>query len=1014
MKKTNLILFLFLVVLIGGVMAETTMNFLTKGFADTLYCSFLGCNYTGNVYAQDWLLWNGSSCCQGGAAGVSSVTGTSPIVSSGGSTPNIRWLPIDIGLGWRNTTSYPAACTSGQFVNTVGDDLTCSAPNFINNCSVQDGCSLVAYDNELLWENSTGQVKLKSPQDVDIQDKNLNNVSSVSFPNMTIKKVITNSLVNGTTYGFYTDGQTGVNMPHFWLQPGGPGQASGMTRSFMFANEVIALQNTINITSCQAFQDLLGVPRNRQIDCNTSTTGVDVIVGDDFLVGGDIVLRDSNNEFHDISRDLQITDEMNSNITLTGLNGTLNLETGNVTISTLSGENIVVNIDKNETILSSNTDSIIITSGTNSSPILNQIVYVDGSDPILAKRTTLSLKAPKVAAFLQGANFTYASAIGLSTLNNLIGGLFNRFLFDGATYKSGFDFNVTTDMINISTGTINFLLSSIDIINNHSTSDLYVHVHSDGSFDQHLTLNACSNYNDGSSIGNNKFYSAVFGMAVTHDGAGVMYVVTQDRPSNEYIKAIDAEVDIENTVNFFPSDDLVSLVYIPIIRVVIRRSGGVNTIQTLSNGLLFDDLRGTVTKTSSSPPPSGITVHSDLSNLDFPSAGHTGNLDMGDNDITANSFNGSWNGSDVFDTHISSDGSDHSFINQSVTTTANPHFNTIYLENGDFDFLLKGKSTIQDEVSELTFNTNNAAATITVSGTLGHVNQDVTSSSLPTFTKVTTTGDIDVGRDISIDRHAGIGTVAGTDVWEVLNMEFTRANNFGGWYIENLAADGISRFSVGMNHLTGTKGVLFQYDNEDGRAVVLNRKATVGTMELTTTGGGVKVRNDGGVILAAVYNDDIGTERDLLINASGDLGYDSSSIVFKENVKDMTNEMSSKIHQLRPVTYDKISGKKNQIGLIAEEVYELYPEFISYKREEIWGECCLAPDDCYECVTEYRLARDNITGELIPETISYKKLVIPLIQEVQNLKEEKCDDRLTIIENCIANSKDFIELKACI
>ncbi|KKN62124.1 hypothetical protein LCGC14_0515000 [marine sediment metagenome] len=826
----------------------------------------------------------------------------------------------------------------------------------------------------------------------------------------------------------------------------------------------------------------------------------------------------------------------------------------------------------------------------------------------------------------------------------------------------GFDFNVTTDMINISTGTINFLLSSIDIINNHSTSDLYVHVHSDGSFDQHLTLNACSNYNDGSSIGNNKFYSAVFGMAVTHDGAGVMYVVTQDRPSNEYIKAIDAEVDIENTVNFFPSDDLVSLVYIPIIRVVIRRSGGVNTIQTLSNGLLFDDLRGTVTKTSSSPPPSGITVHSDLSNLDFASAGHTGNLDMGDNDITANSLNGSWNGSVNYNTSTEISGAyvpytgaddninfgannfsvdtnvlyvdknnnrvgigiispysglhyqgDIFYLTPNAGTESNDNITiknyatgngapniilrtadidgaygigvgtlslvggsktthyggigggggeislqggqgrdasnnpsgyapvllqanggnvgigtdspgrlfevfgsasvfrfrdsgptgsatTAFIEfggtdggswnrtgyigdgssankdlllvaeagdlrlgdsssnsvltlsggvaifSGDitansfngswngsealvrgkpdngsdakfkdlfltdaasgFDFKFKVLSALQDEVSILTFDTSNGARTLTITAD-ATVNQDTRTSSSPTFIHPSLT-------KLTVDEQVGFGTAAGTDVWEVLNMEFTRANNFGGWYIENLAADGISRFSVGMNHITGTKGVLFQYDNEDGRALVLNRKATIGTMELTTTGGGVKVLNDGNVQIADAYSNDIGTERDLLINASGDLGYDSSSIVFKENVKDMTNEMSSKIHQLRPVTYDKISGKKNQIGLIAEEVYELYPEFISYKREEIWGECCLAPDDCYECVTEYRLARDNITGELIPETISYKKLVIPLIQEVQNLKEEKCDDRLTIIENCIANSKDFIELKACI
>lgn len=342
------------------------------------------------------------------------------------------------------------------------------------------------------------------------------------------------------------------------------------------------------------------------------------------IMTGDLSIKDSDGEFHNISRDLQISDEMNRNITLSGLNGTLASD-GNLTITTITGENIAVNIDKSETILNKNTDSIIITSGTNESPILNQIIYTNAANPVLTKRTTLGLKAPSVAAFLQGANFTYVSAIGLATIDNLVGGLFNRFFRDGSTYRSGFDLNVSTNMVNISTGVISFLFSEVEIIQNHSTSDLYVHNHVDGSFHQHITLDEIQTYMDGSAISNNKYFNSVFCMAITHDGAGVMYVVTQDKPLTEYTKSIDAEIDGENTINFFPPDDIVSLACVPVVRVVIRRSGGVNTIQTLSKtGLLYDDLRGTVTKTSASPPPSGITAHSDLTNLDFASALHTG------------------------------------------------------------------------------------------------------------------------------------------------------------------------------------------------------------------------------------------------------------------------------------------------------------------------------------------------------------------------------------------------------
>lgn len=350
---------------------------------------------------------------------------------------------------------------------------------------------------------------------------------------------------------------------------------------------------------------------------------------------GDLRIKDSDGEYHNLSRDLQISDEISSNITLTGLNGTLGSD-GNLTITTLSGENIVVNIDKSESILDRNSDSIIITSGTNESPVLTQVVYSNAENPTLIKRTSLSLTSPSVAAFLQGANFTYVSAVGLATTNNLIGGIFNRFFRDGSTYRSGFEINVSTNMVNISTGVISFLFSEIEIIQNHSTSDLYVHLHTDGSFHQHFTLDNCETYNDGSSISNNKFFNVVFCMAITHDGAGVMYTTTQDKPSTEYTKAIDAEIDGENTINFFPPNEIVSLACVPVVRIVVRRSGGVNTIQTLSKtGLLYDDLRGTVTKTSSSPPPSGITSYNDLTNIPWTNDGdgsitktETGDVDM--------------------------------------------------------------------------------------------------------------------------------------------------------------------------------------------------------------------------------------------------------------------------------------------------------------------------------------------------------------------------------------------------
>ncbi len=355
----------------------------------------------------------------------------------------------------------------------------------------------------------------------------------------------------------------------------------------------------------------------------------------DLNATGDVWIRDSGGEYHLMGRELTLRDEMAKNITLTGINGTF--VDGVVTIESISGNDIIVNINANESSIGSNTDSIELTPGTNESPILNQIYYENILNPTLAIRTTFSESVPSVATFLMGSdNFTYASAVGATTTQDFVRGVYNRFFDDGAIYKSGFNMSVSTTEVNITEpGTLKVLLSNFNIVENHSTSDFYIHLHVDGSFHQHTSLDDCADYNNGVSVGNNKYFNMVFGMVITHDGEGRMIVLTQKEPSNEYTRAIDAENDIENTLVFFPSHEIMKKAFIPIVRVIVKRSGGVNTIQTLSSGQLFFDVRGTVQATASSPPTSGISSHPDLTNLGWGVAGHIFDtfIDLLGNDI---------------------------------------------------------------------------------------------------------------------------------------------------------------------------------------------------------------------------------------------------------------------------------------------------------------------------------------------------------------------------------------------
>jgi hypothetical protein len=83
---------------------------------------------------------------------------------------------------------------------------------------------------------------------------------------------------------------------------------------------------------------------------------------------------------------------------------------------------------------------------------------------------------------------------------------------------------------------------------------------------------------------------------------------------------------------------------------------------------------------------------------------------------------------------------------------------------------------------------------------------------------------------------------------------------------------------------------------------------------------------------------------------------EQSSIRFKENIQPLEPALA-KIEQLNPVTYTKITSQEEEIGLIAEEVAELFPEVVTY----------------------------NENGQ--PQGIQYQRLSVILLKAVQELTE---------------------------
>ncbi len=96
----------------------------------------------------------------------------------------------------------------------------------------------------------------------------------------------------------------------------------------------------------------------------------------------------------------------------------------------------------------------------------------------------------------------------------------------------------------------------------------------------------------------------------------------------------------------------------------------------------------------------------------------------------------------------------------------------------------------------------------------------------------------------------------------------------------------------------------------------------------------------------------------VLIDSGNQLGTVSSSIRYKENVRDL-GDYSNRLYDLRPVMFNyKTSPQWQQTGLIAEEVEKVMPELVAYD------------------------------GNGIPESVKYHELPTLLLAEIKKLRYE--------------------------
>jgi len=103
-------------------------------------------------------------------------------------------------------------------------------------------------------------------------------------------------------------------------------------------------------------------------------------------------------------------------------------------------------------------------------------------------------------------------------------------------------------------------------------------------------------------------------------------------------------------------------------------------------------------------------------------------------------------------------------------------------------------------------------------------------------------------------------------------------------------------------------------------------------------------------------------------NISGQVTYDSSSRLLKENIEESPYGLAE-IMRLKSRKYFRTDDQRYEIGFVADEVYEVLPEFVPFAKKELFT----------------KNAEDQ---ELIPGGVHYDKLTSVLVKAIQELKAE--------------------------
>ena len=401
---------------------------------------------------------------------------------------------------------------------------------------------------------------------------------------------------NNLIFGIYGNGSTGQQMPHFWIQNGGASQASGVSRSFMIVNEAIALQNSTNITSCPGYMDYVG--EELKIDCNTTTTGADLLVGDDAQFVDEVWTKDQEGEWHKTSRDNSILDELVDDIVLSRYDCEVYASGGtpylNVTQRDIVTENLVnLGLNTSEFVISNPYE---LTAGTFNVPQDNYVVVNENNIIEVHTENPGSGHANICNALLGNSSGDVVRTFTVEDEHpvpyELTKHLYNRLWVEGAKYSTGVAQTIDASTIAFDNGTVySAVTSTFYEKKNVSQSTKLVWVNDpDGAYSEHTDFSGVAKYADGAAILANKYVNIVMWGTAEGQDDYIYFNVEDDTSGSAYTSANDCYADSDDrSVYGFPSE--FSTTGFLVARTCFHNTGS-DEMQQTSTGTYFLDLRG--------------------------------------------------------------------------------------------------------------------------------------------------------------------------------------------------------------------------------------------------------------------------------------------------------------------------------------------------------------------------------------------------------------------------------------